>query len=159
MSKVRFEYILKYSTIKSDKENLDIAELSLPGLKKIAFGKIVVFFAPKKEYILLETGIIDYLEQFRIIIKEIDSGNHNPFSVSSDWYSNSLKYFYDKKSDKIRILESNDNEFDIMTDYTSFKKAYSKFRENTIKDIIECYPELKNNEAFNLLIRDIKSQK
>src|SRR5688500_15392830 len=99
MEKVIFEYCIKLNVSKAERSNFDIPKLDIDELKGIANGKMFVFFEPKRDYMILETGIIDYLLQFKSVIDEIDSGNYNTFSVSCDYYSNSLKYLYDNKTD------------------------------------------------------------
>lgn len=148
MKKVIFDYSIQLNIVKIENQTHDISELSLSGLKNLGKGKMFIFFEPQREYILLETGIIDYLIQLNGVIKEIDSGNFSPFSVSSDWYSNSLDYFYDEKLETLRINEVNGGEFIISTKYNKFKESFIKFYKKTIGELLLLYPELKENKAF-----------
>jgi hypothetical protein len=148
MEKVIFDYCLKLSVSQKERSSLDVSNLDNDELKGIANGKIFVFFEPKREYMVLETGIIDYLLQFKIVINEIDSGNYSPFSVSCDYYSNSLKYLYDNKTGKLKIIEVNGADFKITTNYEKFKSSFLKFYKNTMEELLLYYPELRDNKFF-----------
>lgn len=149
MAKVVFDYVIRLSEIESNKINLDIENLDIDGLKGIANGKIFIFFESKRQYIILETGIIDYLIQFKQVINEISNNNFETFSVSCDWYSNSLNYIYNKEKDVLKIKEVNSNLFDIEIEYFSFKKALSFFYKKTIDELLKIYPKLINNSIFD----------
>ncbi len=146
MTKTNFDYSIPIRTIQSDLSNFDIVNLSLNELKGIAYGKLYVFF-DASTYIVLETGIIDYSLQFDGVIKEIDSGNNNPFSVSCDWYSNSLNYQYDK-NDSLTIYEVNSGDFEITTKYSLFKKGFLKFKKRILEELVYYYPDLEKNQSF-----------
>lgn len=152
MKKVTFEYSLKYDTIYQENKIYNLPELSIHELKRITIGKIFIFFLPQRNFIVLNTGIIDYLQQFKQVFKEVDSGNFNTFSVSCDWYSNNLSYIYDDVTKTICITETNGQEFEIITDYRVLKKSFIKFWNEIIKDLITYYPQLKLNNAFMELI-------
>ncbi|KQS46603.1 hypothetical protein ASG38_12505 [Flavobacterium sp. Leaf359] len=126
--------------------------LDIDELKSEFKGRIYIIFKydkPKKRnFIVLETGIIDYLLQFNIVIKEIEMGNYTPFSVSCDYYSNSLSYHYFKENDNLEIYEGNDGIFTITCKYKKFKSNYEEFRKKTIYELVTVYPELKENIAF-----------
>jgi hypothetical protein len=98
MEKVILDYKLDFSQIQF--ENLsDICNKDINELKGSFNGKIYIFFQSDnfgRNYIILETGIIDYLIQFKNVIAEIEIGNYTPFSVSCDFYNNNFHYKYDK---------------------------------------------------------------
>jgi hypothetical protein len=148
MGKVIFDYCLKLNVFQDERSNYDIAKLDIDELKSIANGKIFVFFEPQREYMVLKTGFIDYLLQFKSVINEIDTGNYNAFSVSCDYYSNSLDYFYDYKTGKLNIVEVNGGDFEIVTKYEQFKNAFLKFYSKTMQELTLYYPELKDNKVF-----------
>ncbi len=91
MKKVTFEYNIPINNIIQDKANFDVRNLDYDGLKGIMNGCIFIFFEPQRNYIILQTGIFDYLKQLLAVIEEIDGGNYSTFAVSCDWYSNSLE--------------------------------------------------------------------
>lgn len=148
MKNVKFEFYIPLNNVIQDKANFDIANLDYDELKGIANGSIFIFFEPQRNYIILQTGIFDYLKQLMGVIEEIESGNYSPFSVSCDWYSNSLKFSYIKNSDEISIRDGNTDNFNITTKYTLFKKSFKKFYDKTMKELILYYPELINNVSF-----------
>lgn len=148
MEKIIFEYCLKLNVSQEERKRFDLPRLDNNELKAIANGKMFVFFEPQREYMVLETGIIDYLLQFKSVIDEIDSGNYNTFSVSCDYYSNSLEYSFDSKTGKLKIVEVNGGDFEITTKYEKFKSSFLKFYKNTIKELFLYYPELQDNEIF-----------
>lgn len=148
MKNVIFEYNIPINNVVNDKSNFDIAALNYDELKGICNGSIFIFFEPQHQYIILRTGIFDYLKQILGVIKEIDSGNYNPFSVSCDWYSNSLEFSYQKDVDALTIRDVNNNSFNITTKYSLFKKSFKKFYDKTMTELILYYPELVNNPVF-----------
>ena len=147
--KAHFRYSLQREKIDFERSQYQISQLDIDELKGICNGSIYIFFEPHREYIILDTGIIDYLIQLRNVIEEIDSGNHETFSVSCDYYSNSLDFIYYEKEDRLKISDANDQEFEIEIKYSSFEERFSKFLFVTINDLILNYPELKNNRAFS----------
>ena len=82
------------------------------------------------------------------MIREIDSGNHQPFSVSGDYFSNSFHYNYDSKTDVLTISEANDAEFEIETEYSLFRSKYHEFRSFMISELKLTYKELDKNKVF-----------
>ena len=148
MKKVIFEYCLNVKAAETDRLQFNILDLDETALKKISNGTIYIFFEPQRSYIILKTGIIDYLIQFKTVINEIDSGNLTPFSVSRDYYSNSLNYQYDPTTDDLFIIETNSREFVIQSKYKLFKKSFLYFYKQTMNDLLIYYPELISNPTF-----------
>ena len=151
MKKVIYDYSLRLDQIENDKY-LELSTITLDEIKRIAKGRMFIFFEPKREYIILDTGIIDYLLQIKGVIEEIDNGNIKPFSVSCDWYSNSLEYTYDINFDVLKIREVNGNLFEIETKYKLFKKSFEKFYKKTMIELSKLYPELSKNKNFVAII-------
>jgi hypothetical protein len=148
MKNVFFEYSIKAQVVVDECTNNKIEKLDFDELKGIMNGNLFIFFEPQREYIFLRTGIFDYLKQIQGVLEEIEQGNSSPFSVSCDWYSNNLKYEYEKSNDQLRIVDVNDQKFEIITSYNLFKKSFNKFYKETIKDLLQFYPALKNNSQF-----------
>ncbi|SHK57492.1 hypothetical protein [Epilithonimonas mollis] len=151
MNKVFFDYKLDLIEIKKENQ-LDFTELDIHKLKNMLNGRIYVFFEydnPKKRnFMLLDTGIIDYLIQFNNVLTYIDKGNSETFTVSRDYYSNSLDYFYSKENDSLKISEVNSALYTIICNYKDFKKNYEKFRKKVLNELVVFYPQLKENNAF-----------
>ncbi|MGL5234366.1 MAG: hypothetical protein ACRC8Z_06400 [Empedobacter falsenii] len=150
---IYFDYKLSLSEIencrKTNFNNLSFIEL----YSTLFEGNIYLFFnynqsEEERKFIILKTGILDYLLQFDGVIDEIDNGNYNTFSVSSDYYSNSLQYIYSNQNDELKIHEVNDNLFTVNCKYSQFKSEYIKFRKNTLEELIFYFPELMNNIDF-----------
>jgi len=148
MKKIIFDYSIKAHVVDSEIASHDIENLNYDELKSIMNGSLFIFFEPQREYILLKTGVYDYLKQIQGVIEEIEAGNSEPFSVSCDWYSNNLKYEYEKSIDQLKIIEVNSRAFEIITSFKVFKNSFEKFYKETIKDILHLYPALKGNPNF-----------
>lgn len=148
MEKVIFDFSLRKSQIKKELDSYDYSKFNEDELKGIAMGKMYIFFETQREYIILETGMIDYLIQIRDVIQEIKNGNYFTFSVSCDYYSNSLGYEYDDIRGVLTIVETNNRLFKISTNFLAFKKGFEKFPKMVITELELEYPELLLNEAF-----------
>lgn len=148
MKKIIFDYSIKANVVNNEIASFDIEKLTYDELKGIMNGCLFIFFEPQREYIILRTGIFDYLRQIQAVIEEIEDGNSKPFSISCDWYSNHLKYEYEKSNDQLKIIEANGQTFEITTSFKLFKNTFKKFYQETIKDIYIMYPDLKNNSYF-----------
>lgn len=97
---------------------------------------------------MLKTDIIDYILQFDNVISYIDKGHEETFTVSSDYYSNSLNYFHTKENDNFEIYEVNNALYRINCKYTDFKKSYLKFRKRILNELIIILPQLKFSIIF-----------
>lgn len=148
MKKVIFDYTLSLSEIQISNELINQKELSIDELKSIANGNIYIFFEPQRNYISLETGIIDYLIQLKNVIKEIKLGNNTPFSVSCDWFSNSLSFEYEPPTNILTIREVNDNKFKIKTRLNIFEISFIKFEQRVLRDFEFLFPKLNLNQNF-----------
>lgn len=145
---IYFDFSIKTKVVEDESTNNNVEKLSLDELKGIMNGNLFIIFEPQREYIILRTGIFDYLKQIQGVIEEIEQGNLTPFSVSCDWYSNNLSYKYEKSNDQLRIIDVNEQRFEIVTSYKLFKKAFDKFYKQAIEDILLLYPALRNNFQF-----------
>ena len=149
MQEVIFDFSLSLSALEEDKK-LKLKELDLWGLKALAEGKIFIFFEPQRTYLILdEIGIIDYLIQFRSVISSVDSGIHETFSVSSDYYNGSLTYSLKTGGD---FFIRDDWGVKIKTNYYAFKKALKKFDKDTMQELLLLYPGLADNKNFQELL-------
>ena len=149
IQKVVLDFNLSFVRLKEDKRR-NLKELDLWGLKELAEGKIFIFFEPQRTYLILdEIGIIDYLIQFRSVISSVDSGIHETFSVSSDYYNGSLTYSLKAGGD---FFIRDDWGVKIKTNYYAFKKALKKFDKDTMQELLLIYPELVKNKNFQKLL-------
>jgi hypothetical protein len=148
MKKIIFDFSLSPTLVQKEREGQEISQLTLDELRRIALGKIFIFFETKREYILLETELIDYLLQIRGVIDHIDSGIHQSFTVSRDCFSNGLTFTYLPQQQLLEISEVNAALFKIKTSYKEFKKEFSKFFNSTMSELVVYYPELHNNSTY-----------
>ncbi|WP_347216205.1 hypothetical protein [Chryseobacterium sp.] len=143
MSSIFFDYKLEPNIIFEDKT---VKDYDLYDLKKNFRGTIYINHPKKK--VALETGILDYIDQFDSMFSYIDEGNNETFTVSCDFYSNSLDYLYHEDTDELIISESNSGLFKISCNYSDCKQSYKKFRKTTLDKLIILFPPLKENSAF-----------
>ena len=148
MKKVSFFYSISPSTIKEEKKMFNIENLELFYLEDIFRGYIFVFLDDQRQYIKIKTPILHYLFQFQMVINEIEKGNYRLSTVSGDYYSNGFSYVYYKETDILRIVETNEREFDISINYENFKSTFSTFFKQTLEEIKTLYVELENNQDF-----------
>lgn len=150
MSNILFDYKIETGQITCHYPHLET--LTLFRLKNIFSGSLYIFFDKndknKRNFILLETGILDYINQFDHMISYIDKGNIETFTVSSDYYSNSLNYLYHPKNGMLEIDEVNNALFSISCTYEDFKKAYKKFRKKILDELVMLFPKLAQNSIF-----------
>lgn len=150
MSNILFDYRIETGQITCHYPDLEA--LNLFQLKNIFSGCLYIFFDKddknKRNFILLETGILDYINQFDHMISYIDKGNIETFTVSSDCYSNSLNYLYHAKNGILEIDEVNNALFSIRCKYEDFKKTYKKFRKKILDELVMLFPELAKNSIF-----------
>lgn len=151
MSEILFDYKIDLTTITQENKK-DFKLINIDDLKRFCNGRIYIFFnyesSKKRNFILLETGIIDYILQFDNLISYIDNGNNETFTVSCDYYSNSLNYNYFKENNCLEIYEVNNALFTITCKYKDFKREYEKFRKKVLGELIVFYPELTYNKYF-----------
>lgn len=153
IDRVFFDYTIDLQKVYDQGSSIDFQKLDIFSLKTIFSGRIYILFdsenTKKRNFILLKTGIIDYILQFDNLISYINKGNNETFTVSSDYYSNSLNYFYSSENDNFEIHEVNDALYTITCKYMDFQKGYKKFRKKTLNELIILFPELKQNMIFN----------
>lgn len=150
MENIFFDYKIDLVTIKEENK-VDFKVFEIHDLKSFFNGKIYVFFQykSKRNFIILETGIIDYLLQFDDLILSIEKGIYKTFTISCDYYSNNFMYEYSNVNNNLIINEGNANLYTISCDYDDFKKAYLKFKKRTLRELSILYPALIDNKAFN----------
>jgi len=148
MKKVIFDFSLSLSYVQSERLSKDVSQISAAGLRGLCTGRIFIFFEPQREYIILETGVLDYLLQLRGVLREIDSGNYKTFAVSSDYFSNNLQFTYSPQSRILEIYEANGREFKIKTRYEEFKQKFLEFFPKAMSELVLLYPELCKSQAF-----------
>lgn len=150
MENIFFDY--KIDLVSTNEENkLDFKAFEIHDLKSFFNGKIYVFFQykNKRNFMILETGIVDYLLQFDDLILSIEKGIYKTFTISCDYYSNNFLYEYSNVNNNLTINEGNANLYTISCDYDDFKKAYLKFRKRTLRELGILYPTLIGNKTFN----------
>ena len=151
MEKIFFDYKIDLARIAEDnKTNYKIFELYQ--LKGLCYGHIYIFFdynnRKKRNFMLLETGILDYILQFDMLFSYNLDDKDQINLVSGDYYSNSLDFTYIKATDNLEIYDVNNALYTINCKYKDFKKAYEKFRKKVLNELIIFYPELDENPAF-----------
>lgn len=148
MNSVLFGYKLENKIV----EDITIKYCDIYDLKKKIRGSIYIYFdysnIKTRKKIILETGILDYILQFDSLFSYLDKGNNEAFTVSYDFYSNSLDYFYNNDINELIISESNNGLFRISCNYTDFKQGYKKFRKKTLNELTILFPQLKQNITF-----------
>ncbi|KAA2215634.1 hypothetical protein [Chryseobacterium sediminis] len=150
MENVFFDYKIDLITIKEESK-VDFKAFEIHDLKSFFNGKIFVFFQykSKRNFIILETGIIDYILQFDDLILSIEKGIYKTFTISCDYYSNNFIYEYSNVNNSLIINEGNADLYTISCNYADFKKAYLKFRKRALRELNVLYPDLINNKVFN----------
>lgn len=150
MSKVFFDYKIDITTI-NEESLLDFNSLNIYDLKNLFKGRMYIFFDwnnKNRNFMFLETGILDYIVQFDELFSYIDKGNSKSFTVSNDYYSNNLNYLYSRENDDLQIYEVNSALYSIICKYKDFKKGYTIFRKKALSEIVILYPNLKTNSTF-----------
>ncbi len=148
MKKITFDLLIRPETTVRDHQRLDIKSLDERGLRRLGTGKLFIVFEPQRDYIVIESELLDYLLQLRGVIQQIDAGNHETFAVSGDYFSNHLRFTYRPQDKGLEIYEANGGDFKINISYKDFRLAFTKFYPEAISDFTLLYPELKKNEAF-----------
>ncbi|MDQ6528088.1 hypothetical protein [Flavobacterium sp. LHD-85] len=151
MGEIIFDYKLDLKVVESERKAGNIREYDIDWLKGICNGRIFIFFdsvnSEKRNFMLLETGIIDYLLQFENMFSYKEEPDYVFSLVSCDYYSNS-NYFKYTLPDNLEIKEGNGGIYVINCKYSSFKKSYENFRKKVIGELIVYYPELLENNSF-----------
>lgn len=151
MEEIIFDYKLDLKVVDSERKAGNIKDYDTDWLKGICNGRIFIFFdstnCKKRNFMLLETGIIDYLLQFDNMFSYKEEPGYIFSLVSCDYYSNSI-YFKYTLPNNLEIKEGNGGIYSINCKYKSFKKAYMNFRKKVIGELAIYYPELLENNSF-----------
>jgi hypothetical protein len=148
MKKVLFDYSLRASVVKQERESFDIANFEEESmLNAIANGSLYIFFLPTEKYIILETGLLDYIQQLTNVIFTLSSGEKRTFAVSCDYYSNSLGFEL-VQVDILEITFKNEIRDPITCSFKEFKSSFERFKKLVYEEIVFYYPELYNNFLF-----------
>lgn len=153
MNRIEFDMSVRPSIVIKDRQRMDVKHLDINGLRCLANGKIFITIEKKREFIVIESEVLDYLMQLKTVVDEIDSGNHKIVTVSGDYYSNNLRFTYDPRIKSLEIYEVNGARFKIEVPYKEFRSALLHFYKLALTDIGMLYPELKENEEYRKLIK------
>ena len=145
---ITIDYSLSICQAKEENHKLDIPKLTIGQLKGMAKGKIFFVFEDQRNYFFLETGLIDYLLQFKRVFSELESGEEQTSSISGDYYYNSLDYRLDVKKGILFIKDELGRSFDISVDFQEFMKALREFITSTAEELRLLYPDLEKNPHF-----------
>lgn len=149
--RVQFDYALRATVIQSDRAQLNVRELDKRGLQRIAKGKIFLTIDKPREFVVIDSEVLDYLVQLKGVVDQIDAGNHNTFTVSGDYFSNNLKFAFEKASETLEIQEANGGDFTIKIPYKDFRTSLLAFYKQTLADFLILYPELNKNDAYHAM--------
>ena len=145
---VTINYSLSIRKVMEENQKLDIPNLTIDQLKGIAIGKIFVIFEEQRNYFYLETGLIDYLLQFKRVYTELNAGIKYTSTVSCDYFYNQLEYRLDTNQSTLTIIEGNGGFFCISIDFQEFMKALREFITSTAEELRLLYPDLEKNPHF-----------
>lgn len=148
MTQVEFDFCVRPIDAETDRKQHDVAALDEKGLRRIAKGKIFAVFPKLREYVVIESEVYDYLDQLRGVIDQIDSGNHETFTVSGDYFSNNLRFTYEPSTKMLELYEVNGGAFSIRIAYKDFRSSFLSFYKRALGDLKVLYPELSENEEF-----------
>jgi hypothetical protein len=152
MTRVRFDFAIRPGVVQSDRERLNIAELDERGLRGFARGRIFVAVDKPRELIVIETEVLDYLDQLKGVVDQLDSGNHETFAVSGDYFSNNLRFTLDPTPGDLEIYDANGGDFRIVLPYKSFRSSFLAFYKKALADFCILYPELAKNDWYRAII-------
>lgn len=148
MGKVFFDFKIDLRHVQD--YNIDFKNSDIYELKAHFEGNIYILFnyLDTRDFICLEAGIFDYILQFDAVVQSIENGAQEAFSVSRDFYSNSLHYTVGSLQDDLIIYEVNNAAFKIHCKFKDFKKGYISFRKKILSEISDLFPELSYNVEF-----------
>jgi hypothetical protein len=129
-----------------------IATLDKKGLRKLAKGKIILTIEKPRDFVVIESELIDYLAQLKGVTDQIAAGNYETFTVSGDYFSNNLRFTYEPSSKNLEIYEMNGGTFKIAFSYREFKSTLLTFYKQALCDLQAWYPELSSNEEFRSML-------
>ena len=148
MSKIAIDFIVRPATVQSDKQRMNIATLDARALRHLAKGKLFIVFEKPRDFIVIESEVLDYLIQLKAVVGQIDSGTHETVTVSGDYFSNNLRFTYSPQSKTLEIYEVNGGSFKIVTSYKDFRTSLLKCYHQALADLQILYPELQENYEF-----------
>lgn len=149
MRRIEMSFDLPDQVVSDDRSKYQIAALDERGLRRIADGKLIISFSDPTQSIVIESEVLDYLDQLRGVLSQIDGGNRKTFTVSGDYYSNSFFYTFDPETEDVIIREVNEGSLAVCVPYNAFKQAIVSFYWQAMHDLQVLYPELQHNVAFN----------
>ena len=145
---ITIDYSLSIRQVREENLNLDISNLTIDQLKGMANGKIFFVFEDQRDYFFLETGIIDYLLQFKRVYRELESGTEQTNSISCDYYYNCLEYNHDVQKGTLAIKDELGRSFNILVNFQEFMNALKGFINSTAEELRVLYPDLGGNPHF-----------
>lgn len=154
VSRIKFDICVRPDVIVSDRSLHTIASLDERGLRRIAKGKIFIIFERPRDFIVIESQVYDYVDQILGVIQQIDNGNHETFAVSSDYFSNNLRFTYDPTSKNLEIYDVNGGDFSVESPYEIFRASFLSFYKRFLTEFIMMYPELNENNDFLKRLND-----
>lgn len=145
---VEFDFCVRPIVVETDRKQQNVATLDEKGLRRIAKGKIFIVFPKLREYVVIDSEVYDYLDQLHGVIEQIDSGNHETFAVSGDYFSNNLRFTYQSVTKKLEIYDVNGGASSIKVAYNVFRSSFLSFHKRALADLKAMYPELTENQEF-----------
>jgi hypothetical protein len=148
VSRVTFDFSLHPSLVTLERQRHDIRALRGAALRGLGKGLAFVTFEPTRDFIRLETFVPDWLFQMRGVVRDIDAGKHETFTVDPDYFNNSLRYTYRPQDKSLELYEVNGGDFKIRTPYKEFRRSFLAFLPAALKEVMLFYPELEGNTEF-----------
>jgi hypothetical protein len=148
MSRVTFDISLQLSVVALERQRLDVGALRGAALRGLGKGLALVTFEPARDYMRLETFVPDWLFQMRGVVRDIDAGKFETFTVDPDYYNNSIRYTYRSQDKSLELYEVNGGDFKIRTPYKEFRRSFRAFLPAALKEVMLFYPELEGNTEF-----------
>jgi hypothetical protein len=152
MALFHFDFAVRPTVVRADRERLKVGELDNRGLRRIARGKIFLTIDKPRDFIVIESEVLDYLIQLKGAIEHIDAGTHQTFTVSGDHFSNNLRFTYDPSSKRLEIYEANGGMFKLDVPYREFRTSLLAFYRDALSDLQLLYPELTSNKEYCSLL-------
>jgi hypothetical protein len=140
------------SVVHADSDKYDLATLDERSVRRFARGRIFITFEDPRQFILIDSEVLDYILQLKGVIAEIDSGNHKTFTVSPDYYNNNLQFTYSKADELIEIYEVNGGDFKIVVPFVDFRAAILQFYRQSLDELLLLYPAVSNSHFFCKLL-------
>lgn len=148
-STITFDYSYRIQSVMNDRESVNLTEIDVYQCRNLLYGCLYIIFEPQREYIRIESGIIDYMLQIKEVIESFDSGVREMVTVSPDYYNNNIRYTYSPNRGSLELYEMNGGEFRINTNFKLFKREFISFYKEAISDLMLLYPEFKINNSFS----------